>query len=72
MTIGLHSLILAWKDTDFGDLFLIVRLTDLLSCPSGGLTTEVFFSQPCRNGYCPFFCRDHDACRDAYSTRASV
>ena len=29
MTIGLHSLILGWKDTDFGDLFLIIRLTKL-------------------------------------------
>ena len=29
MTIGFHSLILGWKETDLGDLFLIVRLTKL-------------------------------------------
>jgi hypothetical protein len=29
MTIGFHSPILGWKDTDLGALFVIVRLTKL-------------------------------------------
>ena len=32
MTIGFHSLILGWSDTDLGDLFMIVKL---LSGPGG-------------------------------------